>query len=77
MITLLYSRMIDSGALPAAGPKFYKEYVGLSTDGDKPDDDDLENGSVFDEMDTGKRWRYDIDSETWLDPTADANADDS
>ena len=42
-------------------------YRGLSGD-EKPAN--APNGSEFLEMDTGKVWYFDADSEDWIDPTA-------
>jgi len=47
--------------------KFLCEFRGLSTD-DKPtnlDDGEIENGSVFIEIDTGNIYMYDLENEEW------------
>ena len=44
------------------------ELRGLSTDGDKPTEiqgKEIDNGSQFIEIDTGKIYLYDYDSKTW------------
>ena len=40
-------------------------FDGLSTD-IKPDDDSISGGSNFIEIDTGKRYKFDEASKTWL-----------
>lgn len=45
------------------GDKQELEYRGLSTD-TKPTEN-VENGFVFLEMDTGKIYMYDLENETW------------
>lgn len=59
----------------AVGSRFVEmaDLVGLSTDS-KPTD--VANGSKFYEMDTGKSYRFDFVSGTWIDPTADPDDDE-
>ena len=56
MITLKSQTSID-------GANVIREYEGLSTDG-KPTGAQL-NGSIFNEIDTGKKYMYDAESGTW------------
>ena len=50
-------------ALTEEGTLVEKEYRGLSTD-TKPTEN-ITNGSVFVEIDTGKLYMYDLDNELW------------
>lgn len=47
----------------------YCSGVCLSSD-DKPVGDDLCNGSRLEEMDTGRKYRYDMEHREWLCPDA-------
>jgi len=58
---------IDNTRLTMEGKRVSAELRGLSTD-EKPttiNRSTIENGSSFIEIDTGKVYLYDIDSETW------------
>ncbi len=48
------------------------EFYGMSTD-TKPIDNELQNGSVFIEMDTGVAWFYDAEKQEWVKPQVNEN----
>lgn len=54
--------LIQSGELQENGQPKAAVLVGLSTDTPKPDG---QNGWLFLEMDTGKKYLFDADNETW------------
>lgn len=64
MVSIIKTDKVDN---TEEGQRITGELRGLSTD-TKPieiDDKIIDNGSVFIEIDTGKIFFYDLDSETW------------
>lgn len=64
MVSIIRTDKVDN---TEEGQRITGELRGLSTD-EKPivlDEKIIDNGSVFIEIDTGKIFFYDLDSETW------------
>ena len=76
--TVSHVRLIDFEEVTPG--QFFRAYAGKSTD-EKPGDEEEKGiyqrtGNVFLEIDTGKVYYYDEETEDWLDPNAATGGDE-
>ena len=56
-----------------SGGRLLADYVGLAAD-TPPSDDDCLNGSTFYEIDTGTKYHFDEENDTWYDESGNARS---
>ena len=56
-----------------SGGRLLADYAGLAAD-TPPSDDDCLNGSTFYEIDTGTKYHFDEENDTWYDESGNARS---